>query len=427
MEELRALDEVAYVRFASVYRRFQDITEFEDEIQTPAAHFRDGGQSRADVPAARTPRQEEDLTMFDSADSAHMARALRLAARGRFGAHPNPMVGCVPRQGRRRRGRGLARVRQANRMPKSRSLEAAGEAARGATAYVTLEPCAHHGKTPPCADALIEAGISRVVAAMQDPFDEVAGRGVAKLLGGPASRSTSDSCRNAAEALNEGFISRVTRGRPLVRLKVAASLDGATAMASGESQWITGPEARRDVHRLRAQSRGRNDRHRHPCSLTTRRLTVRDIDTPGRQPLRVVLDSRLRMPPDARMLTLPGDTLVCCAGACDGAGLEGAGAEVMAFGAHGDVVNVFEVLAALAEREVNDVLVEAGHRLSGYLLEKDLIDELVIYQSPHIMGSETRGMFATPAWQRLADRRTLTITDVRRVGKDTRITARLRD
>jgi diaminohydroxyphosphoribosylaminopyrimidine deaminase/5-amino-6-(5-phosphoribosylamino)uracil reductase len=232
--------------------------------------------------------------------------------------------------------------------------------------------------------------------------------------------------QEVARALNEGFISRVTRGRPLVRLKVAASLDGATAMASGESQWITGPEARRDVHKLRAQS-GAVMTGIGTVLADDPSLTVRDIDTPGRQPLRVVLDSRLRMPPGARMIDLPGDTLVCCTGGCDGERLEAAGAEVMAFGAHGDVVNVFEVLAALAEREINDVLVEAGHRLSGYLLEKDLIDELVIYQSPHIMGSETRGMFATPAWQRLADRRTLTITDVRRVGNDTRITARLKN
>jgi diaminohydroxyphosphoribosylaminopyrimidine deaminase/5-amino-6-(5-phosphoribosylamino)uracil reductase len=154
-------------------------------------------------------------------------------------------------------------------------------------------------------------------------------------------------------------------------------------------------------------------------------LTVRDIDTHGRQPLRVVLDSRLRMSPEARMLSVPGETLVCCLAGHEGASLVAAGAEVLVCGAHGDAVNVFEVLAALAEREINDVLVEAGHRLAGYLLEKDLVDELVIYQSPHIMGSNTRGMFATPAWEALADRKTLTIGDVRRVGRDTRITARV--
>lgn len=229
---------------------------------------------------------------------------------------------------------------------------------------------------------------------------------------------------SAAQELNEGFITRVTRGRPLVRLKVATSIDGATAMASGESRWITGPEARHDVQKLRARS-GAVMTGIGTVLADDPSLTVRDVDAQDRQPLRVVLDSRLRMPATARMLSLPGDTLVCCTGGCDEGPLAAAGAEILVCGAHGDVVNVFEVLAALAEREINDVLVEAGHRLAGYLLEKDLVDELVIYQSPHIMGSNTRGMFATPAWEALADRRTLSVNDVRRVGNDTRITARL--
>jgi diaminohydroxyphosphoribosylaminopyrimidine deaminase/5-amino-6-(5-phosphoribosylamino)uracil reductase len=232
--------------------------------------------------------------------------------------------------------------------------------------------------------------------------------------------------QDAAEALNEGFVSRVMRGRPIVRLKIAASIDGATAMESGESQWITGPEARHDVQKLRARS-GAIMTGVGTVQADDPSLNVRDkhIDTRGVQPLRVVLDSRLRMPPTAAMLALPGDTLVCYTGDHDGSRLEEAGAVIQAFGAHGGQVNVFEVLAALAEREVNDVLVEAGPRLAGYLLEKDLINELVIYQSPHIMGSNTRGMFTTPAWSALADRRTLDIRDVRRVGNDTRITARV--
>lgn len=183
--------------------------------------------------------------MTSGADSAHMARALQLAARGRFGAHPNPMVGCVIVREGSVVGEGwhaLAGEAHAEVI----ALEAAGDAVRGATAYVTLEPCAHQGKTPPCVDALIEAGISRVVVAMQDPYDEVAGRGLAKLLEAGIDAEVG-LMQAAAEALNEGFIGRVTRGRPFVRLKVAASLDGATAMASGESQWITGPEARHDV------------------------------------------------------------------------------------------------------------------------------------------------------------------------------------
>jgi diaminohydroxyphosphoribosylaminopyrimidine deaminase/5-amino-6-(5-phosphoribosylamino)uracil reductase len=360
--------------------------------------------------------------VFSATDSAHMARALQLAARGRYGAHPNPMVGCVIVRDGDVVGEGWhAQAGEAH--AEIGALEKAGERARGATAYVTLEPCAHHGKTPPCADALVEAGVSRVVVAMQDPYDEVAGRGLARLLEAGIETEVG-LMQAAAEALNEGFIGRVTRGRPFVRLKVAASLDGATAMACGESQWITGSEARRDVHRLRAQS-GAIMTGIGTVLADDPSLTVRDIDAQDRQPLRVVLDSRLRMPPDARMLSLPGGTLVCCTSDHDDAALVAAGAEVLVCGAHGDVVNVFEVLAALAEREINDVLVEAGHRLAGYLLEKDLVDELVIYQSPHIMGSNTRGMFATPAWEALADRRGLSIKDVRRIGNDTRITARL--
>jgi diaminohydroxyphosphoribosylaminopyrimidine deaminase/5-amino-6-(5-phosphoribosylamino)uracil reductase len=352
-----------------------------------------------------------------------MARALQLAARGRYGAHPNPMVGCVIVRDGAVVGEGWhALAGEAH--AEINALEAAGGAARGATAYVTLEPCAHHGKTPPCADALVEAGVSRVVVAMQDPYEEVAGRGLARLLEAGIDAEVG-LMQATAEALNEGFIARVTRGRPFVRLKVAASLDGGTAMASGESQWITGPEARRDVHRLRACS-GAVMTGIGTVLADDPSLTVRDVDSRGRQPLRVVLDSRLRMPPGARMLTLPGETLVCCLPGHDDAPLAAAGAEVLVCGAHGDVVNVFEVLAALAEREINEVLVEAGHRLAGYLLEKDLVDELVIYQSPHIMGSNTRGMFATPAWEALADRKTLTIREVRRVGQDTRITARLK-
>ncbi len=361
--------------------------------------------------------------MFSAADSAHMARALQLAARGRFAAHPNPMVGCVLVDRGEVVGEGW-HERAGEPHAEILALRAAGARARGATAYVSLEPCAHHGRTPPCADALVDAGVARVVAAMEDPFDEVAGRGLERLREAGIETAVG-LMQSSAEALNRGFISRVTRGRPFVRLKIAASLDGATAMDSGESQWITGPAARADVQRLRAGS-GAVMTGIGTVLADDPSLDVRDdsLDSHGRQPLRVVLDSRLRMPATARMLGLPGGTLVCCTAGHDDTPLRDAGAEVQEFGAHGDVVNVFEVLAALAEREINDVLVEAGRRLAGYLLEKELLDELVIYQSPHIMGSETRGMFETPHWEVLADRKALDIIDVRRVGQDTRITAR---
>jgi diaminohydroxyphosphoribosylaminopyrimidine deaminase/5-amino-6-(5-phosphoribosylamino)uracil reductase len=362
--------------------------------------------------------------MFSPDDCAHMARALQLAVRGRYSARPNPMVGCVLVNDGTVVGEGW-HDRAGEPHAEINALREAGDKAKGAVAYVSLEPCAHHGKTPPCATALIEAGVRRVIAAMQDPFEEVAGRGL-ELLREHGVEAEAGLMQSAAEALNTGFISRVTRGRPFVRLKIAASLDGAIAMESGESQWITCAEAREDVQELRARSgaimTGIGTVMADDPSLNVRSAA---IDMAGEQPLRVVLDSRLRMPTTARMLPLPGETLLCCTVGHDGSELIGAGATVQEFGAHGDDVNVFEVLAALAEREINDVLVEAGPRLSGYLLEKDLIDELVIYQSPHIMGSNPRGMFTTPAWSVLADRRRLDIADARRVGSDTRITARI--
>ncbi|MBT8093480.1 MAG: bifunctional diaminohydroxyphosphoribosylaminopyrimidine deaminase/5-amino-6-(5-phosphoribosylamino)uracil reductase RibD [Gammaproteobacteria bacterium] len=352
-----------------------------------------------------------------------MSRALELAARGEFSAHPNPRVGCVIVRDGAVVGEGWHEVAGEDHA-EIRALRAAGDAARGACAYVSLEPCAHHGKTPPCATALIAAGVARVVAAMQDPFPAVGGRGL-EALHDAGIRAEVGLLRDEAERLNAGFVSRVAGGRPFLRLKIASSLDGATAMASGESRWITGPEARADVQKLRARS-GAVMTGIGTVLADNPSLDVRDdtLATHGLQPLRVVLDSRLRMPPSATMLTLPGATLVCCTAGHDAAGLRDAGAEVAEFGAHDGAVNVFEVLAALAEREVNDVLVEAGPRLAGYLLDKELVDELVIYQAPHIMGSNTRRMFETPAWTVLGDRLALDIIEVRKVGGDTRITAR---
>ncbi len=352
-----------------------------------------------------------------------MARALELAARGQYSAHPNPRVGCVIVRDGAVVGEGWHEV-AGEEHAEIGALRAAGDTARGASVYVSLEPCAHHGKTPPCAQALIEAGVARVVAAMPDPFPEVGGRGLAALRHAGV-RTEVGLMQDEAEALNAGFISRIVRGRPFLRLKIATSLDGATAMESGESRWITGPEARADVQKLRARS-GAVMTGIGTVLADDPSLNVRDgaLATHGRQPLRVVLDSRLKMPLSATMLSMPGTTLVCCTAGFDAAGLRGAGAEVAEFGAHDGGVNVFEVLAALAEREVNDVLVEAGPRLAGYLLEKALVDELVIYQAPHIMGSNTRRMFETPAWTTLGDRLALDVIEVCSVGNDTKITAR---
>jgi len=361
---------------------------------------------------------------FSDTDCAHMARALQLAARGLYSARPNPMVGCVIARNETVAGEGWHQ-RAGEPHAEINALTAAGKDAEGATAYVTLEPCAHHGKTPPCAEALVQAGIGRVVAAMKDPFEKVAGRGL-DMLGAAGVRTEVGLMRAAAESLNEGFIARVTRNRPMVRLKVAASIDGATAMKSGESQWITGPEARDDVQRLRARSgavmTGIGTVLADDPSLNVR---LAGLEPAVSQPLRVVLDSRLRMPISAGMLALPGETLVCCTGKHDHSSLEEAGAEVRSYAADAASVDVGAVLRDLAERGVNDVLVEAGPGVAGYLLQKELVDELVIYHAPHIMGSETRGMFQTPSWLALADRKKLEIIDVRRIGGDTRITARV--
>lgn len=353
-----------------------------------------------------------------------MARALRLAERGRYTAHPNPMVGCVLVNDGRIVGEGFhAKTGEAH--AEVHALRAAGASARGATAYVTLEPCAHHGKTPPCSDALIRAGVGKVIAAMADPFASDEKHGM-QMLASAGIAVDAGLMQSAATALNRGFIKRITLQRPFMRVKLAASIDGAIAMASGESQWITGAAARADVQRLRACSgavmTGIGTVLADDPSLNVR---AADIDTGGLQPLRVVIDSRLRMPLAASMLTLPGRTLVCCTGSPDARELRKTNAEVVSFSARDGRVDVDAVLRELAARGVNDVLVEAGPGLAGHCLERGLADELVIYQAPCVMGSQTMGMFKTPTITSLADRKSLTITDVRRIGDDTRITATL--
>lgn len=361
------------------------------------------------------------MSTFSAYDSAMMARALTLAARGRYTAHPNPMVGCVlVRDGsvigegwHQRAGAAHAEVN---------AIESA-EDARGATCYVTLEPCSHHGRTPPCVNAILAAGVTTVVCAMEDPFAAVAGNGIAALQSAGVEVRTG-LMQAAAEALNRGYLSRVRRGRPFVRLKVAASIDGAVAMKNGQSQWITGPEARDDVQRLRAGSgailTGIGTVLADDPSFTVRH---RDLDTGGRQPLRAILDSRLRMPRSARMLCLPGTTLVFCSSSDGAVTLQGAGAEVVTVPGSGGMLDLLAVLENLGGRDINDLLIEAGPSLAGSMLAEHLVDELVIYQAPHIMGSETISMFRTPGLTELADRQRLTITDTRRVGADLRITA----
>ncbi len=362
--------------------------------------------------------------MSDEADTAFMTQALRLAERGVYTAHPNPMVGCVLVKDGVVVGEGWHKV-AGEAHAEINALEAAGAAARGATAYVTLEPCSHHGKTPPCVDVLVSAGIAEAVIGIQDPNPAVNGKGIAELenAGIPVRVGILET---QIERQLSGFLSRVRTGRPFVRLKIACSVDGCIAMVSGESEWITGPESRADVQRLRARSAaimsGIGTVLADDPSFTVRDP---DIDTCGRQPLRVVLDKDLRMPLSAEMLALPGGTLLYCTEDSRRGPLIEVGADVVKVGASDRLVNAAEVLDDLGRREVNDVLVEAGPALAGNLISNDLVDELVIYQAPHIMGSETMGMFRTPAWTELSDRRSLDIIDTCQVGPDTRITARI--
>lgn len=359
------------------------------------------------------------MTEFSLIDHQMMATALRLAWRGRYGAHPNPRVGCVLAKNGEVVGRGW-HERAGLPHAEINALDEAGTAANGATAYVTLEPCSHHGRTAPCADALLSAGVSRVVAAMRDPFPDVAGRGIARLREGGVDVAVG-LLEAEARRLNEGYLSRIERGRPRVTVKIAASLDGATAMSSGESQWITSAAARGDVQRLRAES-GAILTGVQTVVDDDPSLTVRDREV-AEQPLRAVVDSTLRTRPDAKLITGNGGCLIYCIDPSRRGDLEAAGAEVVAVAGADGKVSLAPVLKDLAARGVNDLLVEAGPTLAGAMLLSGLADRVVIYQSPHIMGSETRPLAATPNLLKLQDRLLLQITDRRRIGSDTRITA----
>lgn len=359
---------------------------------------------------------------MNARDSVWMARALHLAERGLFTTTPNPRVGCVLVKNGAVVGEGW-HERAGEPHAEPHALRAAGEQARGATAYVTLEPCSHQGRTPPCADALIAAGVARVVVAMRDPNPLVAGQGVARLRA--AGVEVECGLMEAeAGALNIGFVARMTRGMPWVRSKIAASLDGRTALANGVSQWITGAEARRDVHRWRARS----------CAVLTgidtvlddnAQLSVRDVAT-SRQPLRVVLDSRLRLPPDARIFQ--GGQVLLIAAMRDVqriAELENAGASVAVLPDENGRVDVVAALRHLASIGCNEVLVEAGRTLNGALFKAGLLDELVLYFAPQLLGDMAHGMAQLGELTELAQRVDLAFRDVRQVGKDLRIVAKI--
>lgn len=351
-----------------------------------------------------------------------MTHALRLAERGLYTTTPNPRVGCVIVKHGQVVGEG-AHLKAGEPHAEVHALQAAGDLAREATAYVTLEPCSHFGRTPPCADALVKAGVKRVVVAMQDPNPLVSGKGIERLRAQNI-LVTVGVCEAQARALNPGFILRMTQQRPYVRLKIAASLDGRTALLNGVSQWITSADARKDVHHWRAQS----------CVIVTgigsilqdnSALTVRDVPT-TRQPLRVIVDSQLRIPVDAKVLE-HGQTMIAYAQG-DASKLEVL--QVMGIrtlhipNAQGQV-DIAALIQALTALPCNEVLIEAGATLNGAFLQVGLVDELLLYYAPKLMGSTARGMFALPEMAHMADAHPLHILDIRQFGQDIRVQAKL--
>ena len=437
---------------------------------------------------------------MSATDRRHMTRALDLARRGLYSTDPNPRVGCVIARGEHVVGEGWHRY-AGEPHAEIHALAAAGGDSRGATAYVTLEPCLHTGRTGPCTRGLIEAGVAKVVAAMPDPDPRVAGQGFAELAEAGIEVETG-LLEAPARALNRGFVSRHERGRPWVRCKLAATLDGRTATAAGESRWITGEAARADVHRLRAQA-GAILTGIGTLLADDPRLDARLEDTgcsvpPVRPPIRVIVDSRLRTPPAARVLSAPGDVLIATTGGVTTAGIgmasrdvaegsidggiagkpghshaaatgggvaagddgiaEGpidggvagtpghppaattdddartgaaarrralveAGAEIMTLPDAGGRVSLPALMTALSGRGINEVHTECGPALAGALLESALVDEIVVYLAPVLLGDAARGMFALPGVASMRDRIGLEITGVARLGADLRIDA----
>ncbi len=360
---------------------------------------------------------------FCADDYRYMARALQLAAQGLYTTEPNPRVGCVLVNDGAVVGEGF-HIRAGEGHAEVNALAMAGERAKGATAYVTLEPCSHQGKTPPCCDALMRAGVERVISAMQDPNPLVSGRGHHRLQQAGVAVSWG-LLQPQAEALNPGFISRMSEQRPYVRIKQAISLDGRTAMASGESKWITGPQARSDVQRLRARSSAiltgiGTVLHDDPAmTLRAEQLGLTNAsEVIKRQPLRVILDSTLRTPVDAAILNHPGETVIFYSEAIDSRVAELSGKATLIQQAAIEPLAVLQWLAR--ERECNELLIEAGATVTGSFIKAGLVDELVIYQAPTLLGSNARPAFALPMEQ-MAQQHRLQLLESCSLGDDQRL------
>lgn len=374
--------------------------------------------------------------MFDALDHQFMARALQLAARGLYTTHPNPRVGCVLARNKRLIAEGWHEY-AGGPHAEIVALEKAGVEAEGATAYVTLEPCAHQGKTPPCVEALIARRLARVVVAMQDPNPLVNGAGIQRLREAGIQVDTGLMSGEAA-ALNPGFVMRMLSRRPYVRVKQGVSLDGGTALANGKSQWISGENSRIDVHRLRARSSGIMtgvDTVLSDNPAMTVRLeslaVMGELEADGgsriKQPLRIIIDSNLRTPPDARLLKLPGDVLIVTVN-------EDPASQARLRSDHVEVVSLppdeqgkpdlRDLMSVLAEGQINELLVECGARLAGALLARKLVDEIVLYIAPCLLGSGARGLFDIPPLNDMRERIELDIQEIRAIDRDIRIVAR---
>lgn len=360
--------------------------------------------------------------MFSSDDHAYMSQALQLAEKGLYSTSPNPRVGCVIVRDGKIAGSGW-HVQTGQPHAEINALNIAGGAAQGATVYLTLEPCSHYGRTHPCAEALIRAKVAKVIIAMQDPNPLVAGKG-ASLLKQSGINVLVGLMGEWAKDLNVGFVSRMINNRPWVRMKIAASLDGKTALNNGVSQWITGEAARHDGHRFRARS----------CAVLTGigtvleddpQLSVRFIETP-RQPLRIIIDSQLKIPTTAKVLRGEGELIFTTTDNKERiSALKEAGARPIILPSEKGKIDLAGLMQILADFEINELLVEAGNRLSSAFIREGLVDELIIYLAPHLIGNRAMGMLQLPELTDLSEKYNLKIKDLRMVGEDIRIMSRL--
>ena len=360
--------------------------------------------------------------MFSSDDHAYMSQALQLAEKGLYTTSPNPRVGCVIVRDGKIVGSGW-HVHTGQPHAEINALKIAGEAAQGATVYLTLEPCSHYGRTQPCADALVRAKVAKVIIAMQDPNPLVAGKGLS-LLKQSKINVLDGLMEEKAKDLNIGFVTRMISNRPWVRMKIAASLDGKTALNNGVSQWITGEAARNDGQKIRARS----------CAVLTGigtvveddpQLSVRVFETP-RQPLRVIIDSQLEIPITAQVLKGEGELIFTASNDKEKiAMLKKIGARPIILSDGKGRVALKKMIKILADFEINEVLIEAGSKLSGAFIKARLVDELVIYLAPHLIGTAAQGMLRLPELTDLTKKYNLKILDLRMVGQDVRIIARL--